>query len=244
MVAEASQIKAGLSMSFRCIALDAEKSALAELSYLLDHDPRVKQVIPTSETEQASSALKQERIDAVFVCLIHHPVEQVNQLLAPYASHTKFVALSRKPEDAYGAFEFGAIDYILKPINKNNIERAMVRLENHFLQNASGTSVKIRVEHNGVTYFVQSHEVFYIQANGDYSIVTTARGDFVARTSLAKLSENLAEAGFERVHRQWLANLEFVEALVNDCGGINLQVAGRQVPVSRRCVRIVRQKLG
>lgn len=231
-------------MSFRCIALDAEKSALAELSYLLDNDPRVNQVIATAEAEQASAALKQERIDAVFVCLIHHPVEQVNELLAPYASHTKFVALSRKPEDAFGAFEFGAIDYILKPINKNNIERAMVRLENHFVPSTNNSTMKIRVEHNGVTYFVHSTEVFYIQANGDYSIVTTARGDFVAKTSLAKLSENLADAGFERVHRQWLVHLDRVEAIINDCGGINLQVAGRQVPVSRRCARIVRQKLG
>lgn len=231
-------------MSFRCIALDAEKSALAELSYLLNNDPRVNQVIATSETEQASSALKQERIDAVFVCLIHHSVEQVNELLAPYASHTKFVALSRKPEDAFGAFEFGAIDYILKPINKHNIERAMVRLENHFVPSSTNPTTKIRVEHNGITYFVNSNEVFYIQANGDYSIVTTARGDFVAKTSLSKLAESLSESGFDRVHRQWLVQLERVDAIVHECGGMNLLVAGRQVPVSRRCARIVRQKLG
>ncbi len=230
-------------MSLRCLALDAEKSALAELAYLLDNDPRVGQVIPISEAEQASAALKQQKIDAVFVCLVHHSVEQVNSLLAPYAEHTKFVALSRRPEDAYDAFEFGAIDFILKPINRENINRAMVRLENIFTPTISNVNVKIKVEHNGNTYFVQSNEVFFIQASGDFSLVTTPRGEFIAKCSLAKLSETLADAGFERVHRQWLVQLAHVDAVLNDFGCINLQVAGKHIPVSRRCARNVRTKL-
>ena len=230
-------------MSLRCMALDAEKSVLAELAYLLDQDPRVGQVIAISNAEQASSALKQEKIDAVFVCLMHHTVEQVNTLLAPYAEHTKFIALSRRAEDALHAFEFGAIDYILKPLTKANIERATIRLENHFVPDSGTSNVRLKVEHNGTTYFVHSSEVFYIQAHGDFSIVTTVRGEFVSKSSLAKLSENLSEAGFERVHRQWLVQISHVEAVLNDLGCTNLQVAGKHIPVSRRCVRNVRQKL-
>jgi DNA-binding LytR/AlgR family response regulator len=230
-------------MTLRCMALDAEKTVLAEISFLLDQDPRVGQVIAISDPEQASSALKQEKIDAVFVCLVHHTVEQVNTMLAPYAQHTKFVALSRKAEDAMHAFEFGAIDYILKPLTKFNIERAILRLEDHFTSNASSANVRIKIEHNGTSYFVPSSEVFYIQSNGDFSIVTTPRGDFVARASLAKLSQTLAEAGFERVHRQWLVQLSHVDSLVNEMGCTNLRVAGKEIPVSRRCVRNVRQKL-
>jgi len=230
-------------MSLRCMALDSEKSVLAELSYLLDHDPRVGQVIPISDVQQASAALKQEEIDAVFVCLVHHTVEQVIQMLTPYAGHTKFVALSRRPEDAMNAFEFGAIDYILKPLTKSNIERATMRLENHFVPVTSTANVRIKVEQGGNSYFLQSSEVFYIQANGDFSIVTTARGEFVAKSSLTKLSDLLAEAGFERVHRQWLVQLAHVDGVANDCGCINLQVGGKLIPVSRRCARNVRQKL-
>jgi DNA-binding LytR/AlgR family response regulator len=225
------------------MALDAEKSVLAELSYLLDQDPRVGQVIAISNAEQASSALKQEKIDAVFVCLMHHTVEQVNTLLAPYAEHTKFIALSRRAEDALHAFEFGAIDYILKPLTKANIERATIRLENIFIPEGVTSNVRLKVERNGTTYFVNSGEVFYIQAHGDFSIVSTQRGDFLSKCSLAKLSETLADSGFERVHRQWLVQISHVEAVLNDLGCINLQVGGKQIPVSRRSVRNVRQKL-
>jgi DNA-binding LytR/AlgR family response regulator len=230
-------------MSLRCLALDSEKSALAELSYLLDNDPRIGQVVPISDAHQASAALQQEKIDAVFVCLIHHTVEQVNELLAPFASHTKFVALSKHAEDAVHAFEFGAIDYILKPINRQNIDRAITRLENHFNISPAATSVRIKVEHNGVSYYLQSSEVLFARAHGDFSIVTTVRGEFLAKASLAKLSADLAEVGFERVHRQWLVNLSHVEALMNEMGCTSLQVVGRVIPVSRRCARIVKQKL-
>jgi DNA-binding LytR/AlgR family response regulator len=230
-------------MSLRCLALDSEKTALAELSYLLDQDSRVGQVIPISNAEQASAALKQEKVDAVFVCLVHHTVEEVNQLLAPYAEHTKFVALSRTPADAIKAFEFGAIDYILKPITPANIQRSMMRLQEHFAPSKNYQSIRIKVEDNGNSYFVQSSEIFFIQALGDFSIATTARGDFLSKLSLSKLETNLAEAGFERVHRQWLVNLGHVDAIMNDCSTFSLQVGGRQIPVSRRCAKNVRQKL-
>jgi DNA-binding LytR/AlgR family response regulator len=230
-------------MSLRCLALDSEKTALAELSYLLDQDSRVGQVIPISNAEQASAALKQEKVDAVFVCLVHHTVEEVNQLLAPYAEHTKFVALSRTPADAIKAFEFGAIDYILKPITPVNIQRSMMRLQEHFAPSKNYQSIRIKVEDNGNSYFVQSSEIFFIQALGDFSIATTARGDFLSKLSLSKLETNLAEAGFERVHRQWLVNLGHVDAIMNDCSTFSLQVGGRQIPVSRRCAKNVRQKL-
>lgn len=230
-------------MSLRCLALDAEKTALAELSYLLDQDSRVGQVIPISNAEQASAALKQEKVDAVFVCLVHHTVEEVNQLLAPYAEHTKFVALSRTPADAIKAFEFGAIDYILKPITPENIQRSMMRLQDYFAPSNNYPSIRIRVEENGNSYFVQSSEIFYIQALGDFSLAATSRGEFLTKQSLSKLEQNLAGAGFERVHRQWLVNLGQVEAILNDCSTFSLQVGGKNIPVARRCAKSVRQKL-
>ncbi len=230
-------------MSLRCLALDSEKSALAELSYLLDQDSRVGQVIPISDAEQASAALKQEKVDAVFVCLVHHTVEQVNQLLAPYAEHTKFVALSRTPADAIKAFEFGAIDYILKPITPDNIQRSMMRLQQHFAPSNNYENIRIKVEENGNSYFIQSNEVFYIQAHGDFSIATTARGEFLSKQSLSRLEQSLAQAGFERVHRQWLVNLGHVDAILNDCSTYSLRVGGKNIPVARRCAKTVRQKL-
>jgi len=230
-------------MSLRCLALDSEKTALAELSYLLDQDSRVGQVIPISDAEQASAALKQERVDAVFVCLVHHTVEEVNQLLAPYAEHTKFVALSRTPADAIKAFEFGAIDYILKPVTPENIQRSMLRLQQHFSPTNNYEIVRIKVEGDGNSYFIQSNEVLCIQAQGDFSIATTARGEFLTKQSLSKLEQNLVDAGFERVHRQWLVNLGQVDAIMNDCSTYSLRVGGKTIPVARRCAKTVRQKL-
>ena len=66
----------------RCLALDVDAPALAEVAYLLDTDHRVATVQSTRSIADAADIVRRESIDAVFVCLVHHTVEQANRLVA------------------------------------------------------------------------------------------------------------------------------------------------------------------
>lgn len=228
-------------MSLRCITLDSDAPALAEISYLLEQDERVSVVKRTGHYDDLQNLLKDDEFDAVFVCLIHHDPIVVRELLDRVSRNTRFVALSRQLDHAFSAFEVGAIDFILKPVNRVNLDRALNRV-----MRSSDESIvtRIKVEQRGSVHYIDVREICYIEAQGDYTHLTTLRGVFTSRQSLAHLASELGKDGFVRVHRKWLIPLHRVQSLQTDCGNTSIWVHDREIPVSRALARYLRNLLG
>ncbi len=228
-------------MSLRCITLDSDAPALAEISYLLEQDERVDVVKRTSHYEDLHKTLQESAYDAVFVCLIHHDPILVKEMLDQVSKTTKFVALSRQHEHAFSAYEVGAIDFILKPVNRANLDRAL----NRVVRAADTLEVaRIKVEQRGAVHYVDVREICYIEAHGDYTHLTTLRGVFTSRQSLSQLASDLGKEGFIRVHRKWLVPINRVQSIQTDCGNTSVRVHDREIPVSRTLARELRNILG
>lgn len=233
--------------TLRCIALDADAPALAELTYLLSTDQRVELVAPATDISQASHIIDEKSIDVVFVCLVHHSPMQISSVLTQQNGGPDFVALSRSAESAVDAFEFGALDYVLKPISQTSIERAITRaIESKNRRAPVGPARianRIAIDIEGIQHFLDPADVLFIEARGDYTAVTTTRGHHMSRQSLTALADQLAEAGFIRVHRSWLVSSARIDSLSTDCGQTFVTVSGQPIPVARRCAREVKQRL-
>lgn len=228
-------------MNLRCITLDSDAPALAEISYLLEQDERVNLVKRTSHYDELQNTLMESTYDAVFVCLIHHDPIVVKELLDQVSRNTRFVALSRQHDHAFSAYEVGAIDFILKPVNRANLDRAL----NRVVRSAEANDVtRIKVEQRGATHYIDVREICYIEAHGDYTHLTTLRGIFTSRQSLSLLASELGKEGFIRVHRKWLVPLNRVQSLQTDCGNTLVRVHDREIPVSRALARELRNILG
>jgi DNA-binding LytR/AlgR family response regulator len=83
-----------------------------------------------------------------------------------------------------------------------------------------------------------------VRSNGDYTNITTIKGEFVSRNSLTSLAEDFEADGLIRVHRQWLVPINRIELLKSDCGQTYAVIQDTKVPVARRNVRAVRDLLG
>jgi DNA-binding LytR/AlgR family response regulator len=229
-------------MSLRCITLDSDAPALAEISYLLEQDNRVSMVTRTREYEDLHKTLQADRYDAVFVCLIHHDPTKVKEMLDQISAHTNFVALSRFPDHAFSAYEVGATDFILKPVNRANLDRALNRLLNATISKDDTT--RLKVERRGSVHYIDIREILHIEANGDYTHISTLRGVFTSRQSLSQLAQELAKEGFFRIHRKWLVPLARIQSIQTDCGNRVALVHDREIPVSRALARELRNILG
>ena len=233
--------------ALRCLALDADAPALAELTYLLSADQRVTHVAPAMDVESAATLVSEDKIDVVFVCLIHHPPQQVNSVLAQLDTRPDFVALSRNSDFAVDAFGFGALDYILKPITPASIDRALTRASQSLTRRMPSQPAvvknRIAVDIEGIQHLIDPADVLHIEACGDYTTVMTARGSHLSRQSLSNLAEQLADVGFMRVHRSWVVPLPRVDAISTSQGQTFVTVAGNLIPVARRCAREVKLRL-
>jgi hypothetical protein len=93
---------------------------------------------------------------------------------------------------------------------------------------------------------VDADEVTYIRSEGHYTWVSTARGSSFCNLNISDLAERLVGASFLRIHRSYLANLEYAEQIMRDDGKISLKLRGDNtaLPVARASVPRLLERLG
>ncbi|MGW2144499.1 LytR/AlgR family response regulator transcription factor [Nonomuraea bangladeshensis] len=236
----------------RVLAVDDELPALEDLSYLLRADPRIGEVATARDGAQALRLLDRaiadgRPIDAVFLDIRMRGLDGVvlGRLLSQFANPPRVVFVTAYEEHAVDAFEIKAEDYLLKPVRPERLSEAIRRVAVSADVPAAdgGESDTIPVELGGVTRFVSSADVIYVEAQGDYARLHTAAGSHLVRIPLATLEERWAPAGFLRVHRSHLVAVKHIDELHIDSGRCTVRVAGTEIPVSRRHTRELRDVL-
>jgi len=166
-------------------------------------------------------------------------------------------------QHAVEAFDAGAIDYLLKPVNGERLEQALDRARNlcghsreiaerlaNIAAAASGPEAGARtrkvVGKSGEEFFLLDiDEVFAFHAEGEIVWIATARQRFLATQSLNVIEEKLRGLPFQRVHRNAIVNLNHVRkmtALSSQRWLLTLG-NGQELIVSKRLAHSVRQVL-
>ena len=156
---------------------------------------------------------------------------------------------------AVRAFQFSAIDYILKPINpallKTAVEKAKkaksvdeLRLKIDALLGNSEKLEKIVLPTAEGTYIVKIENIIRCLADNNYTIFYLNDGNNITVSkTLKEYSETLENHNFFRTHQSHLINLEYVERFVNTDGGYLVMKGGDQVVVSRRRKKLLMDTL-
>lgn len=108
---------------------------------------------------------------------------------------------------------------------------------------AHPTDDVIAVTLGTTTRMVRRDAIQYAEAQGDYVRLHTAEGGFLVRVPLGELEERWAGAGFVRVHRSYLVALAHVTRLQLAGAGSTVTVGSTALPVSRRALPGLRERL-
>jgi DNA-binding LytR/AlgR family response regulator len=90
---------------------------------------------------------------------------------------------------------------------------------------------------------IRRDDVTYVQAQGDYARLHTADASYLIRVPLADLEQQWADAGFIRTHRSYLIALSHVRHLKLAAVRPSVTVEAAELPISRRLLPAVREKL-
>ena len=238
----------------RVLAADDEAPALEELTYLLRRHPRVQMVRPAADAAEALRDLGRmitegDRLDAVFLDIRMPGLDGLDftRLVTGFADPPAVVFVTAHDEFAVTAFELGAVDYLLKPVDPGRLSEAVRRVEHAVHRDTTTDEPEpdemIPVELGGRTRLIPLAGVTHAQAHGDYVRLHTLDGSYLVRVPLAALAERWRPAGFIRIHRSTLVAAAHISELRFDDGRAVVQVGDRPLMVSRRHTREIRDLL-
>jgi len=232
--------------------VDDEAPARSELRYLLEETGRVDTITEASSARETVEKLMEGRPDVLFMDISMPKTSgmQLAEALHRLKNPPAIVFVTAYSEYALEAFDVDAVDYLMKPVETDRLERALDKVQARIKpQVAAHTSVeRIPVEKGGRKVLVPIDQNRYIEAKDDYSCIYTDVDRFLSTISLAQLENKLAPHGFFRVHRGYIVNLEYVEDVEVVSSGI-LQlgingIEGKKISVSRRRVVQLKRALG
>jgi DNA-binding LytR/AlgR family response regulator len=238
----------------RVLAVDDEPPALDELAYLLRVDPRVGTVYTAPDATGALRVLRDTEIDVVFLDIRMPGLDgmELARVLTRFSRPPAVVFVSAYDDRAVDAFELGVPDYVRKPVQAERLAESLRRVAAARLAPSHPAVTGLReraeeptipVELAGVTKLLPRSAVRWVEAQGDYARLHTADGSHLVRVSLATLAERWADAGFVRVHRSYLVQLRLITELRLTHGGYVVMIDNRELPVSRRHTRELKDRL-
>jgi two-component system LytT family response regulator len=244
-----------MSIPLRVLVCDDELMARKRVMRLLGELPGIEAAIECESGEEVLAKLKTEDVD-VAILDINMPagmsgLETVMQMPEdrPYV-----IFLTAHPEHAVQAFDVGAVDYLLKPVDDARLAKALARARQSLDHGAATAepgapatrASKLAIATHDGAALVSPGDVTHATFDGALVTVHTAARSILTDDTLQDLEAKLPKGPFERVHRRAIVNLEHVDRLESvDSGGyVACLSTGKRVDVSRQSARRLRRRLG
>ena len=233
------------------IIIDDEKNAIVTLKNdLLNYCPEVSIIASFTRAIEALDFIKTNIPSVIFLDIdmpIMNGFDFLQALDQPVVPHIIFV--SAYSEFAIRAFKVSALDYLLKPIDPEELKAAVqkVRGKNaaapdqqqllkNFIDNylSDGLKGKIALPVNDGYHLIDPNHVIYCRADGAYTeIIMDNEKSFLISKTLGKTQELMSEAYFERIHQSYLVNINHIKKFRKGESPIAIMSNNDTVKVSR-----------
>jgi len=246
-------------MKINCIIIDDEQLARELVREYIEDIPDLEIIGEASKGKDAVELIDTLKPDLIFLD-VQMPGMTGFDVLDDINHDPHVIFTTAYDQYAIRAFEKNAVDYLLKPIDKERFSLAVKRaLERMRLeQNNIGEMLRNMKAENRTSYdshiFVQKSEklinlsideIMFLEASGDYTILTTKADQFVSSSGIGKLEEILNPETFIRVHRSTIININFLKEIEKHFnGGMVVKMQnGKSFPVSRTYAKLIRHKV-
>jgi two-component system LytT family response regulator len=231
---------------YNALIVDDETKSRLTLSILLSkYCPSIKVIGEASTVEEGVEKIEKQDPDLLFLDVQLSDGTGFDILSRLKTVRGKIVFTTAFNQYAIQAFKFSAFDYLLKPIDPDQLISLAERLEkasnsNEMLQQMQVLSenknqiTKIALNSTHGVYYISIHDIIRCEADSNYTnFFLKDSTKIVVAKSLKEYEEMLSGINFFRVHKSHLVNLQFVKKYDNHTGKVILH-DGFQVEVARR----------
>jgi two-component system LytT family response regulator len=240
-------------MTIRALLIEDEPEGMENLqNQLAKYCPDVEVVATggsNADLLKLASEDKEDKFDVAFLD-INLPDGLVFQALKRF-DEIPFDIIFVTAFDKYAlrAFEFAAIHYVVKPIEGEELIKAVSRirlrnaatkermevLQQNYNHNSPNSFEKIGVSGLDGVHFVRLRDIIRLEAADNYTHFLLKNGDRItACRTIKAFEETLTSLGFVRVHKKHIVNMNYMKTYIKGEGGYLVLETGETVEVSRR----------
>jgi two-component system LytT family response regulator len=239
----------------RTIIIDDEPSAVNVLALLLKKRCKddVEVVATSTSPFEGKKLIEQHKPDLVFLDIEMPGMTGVDLLRSFINPMFRVVFVTAFDAYAVEAFRLSAVDYLLKPVEGDDIVKSVMKIKNDIVRNqnlistqlqqlekllthnTNSTETKIGIGMADKIVFVSITDILYCEASGSYTNVFLQNGTkMVTSKSLGDFETQLAHNKFFRIHHSHLINLNRVKEFQRHDGGYVIMENNKQLEVSQR----------
>jgi DNA-binding LytR/AlgR family response regulator len=210
----------------RCIIVDDEPLAQEILEAHINRFGQVALFAKCPNALEAFTILHKEPIDLMFLDIRMPSINGID-FLRSLKSPPKVIFTTAYSEYALTGFELDGIDYLLKPITYERFEKSMKKLFRAYPDEKTQSKQYTYFKVSGKLVKVLHTELLYAQSVKDYILLKTSKGNLLTHMTMKSLTELLPRDVFERVHRSYLVNTNYIDVIDKSF----LKVAGTEIAI-------------
>ena len=241
-----------MSAQLKAVLIDDEFQSRNLLSRLLANEPDIQVVGQASTVEEAFVTIRDLKPGLIFLDVML--IDATGFDLLKKFDQIDFEIIFTTAHDDYAlkAFKFNALDYLLKPIDPDELAAAIQKakakwqanqftsrehLENLYqaVRNPNGIHKKIAIPTSDGFILQPLDEIVFCQAEGNYTqFYLTDKRKILSSYTLKQYDAMLSDFHFYRAHKSFLINLDHVHQYKKGEGGTAMMSNGIEIEISRR----------
>lgn len=175
-------------------------------------------------------------------------LEQMAQRNGKLTSHIVFITAHE--QYAIKAFRFSALDFLLKPVDPDELQKVIEKIKNVLVKNDGYAHIDLLLENirkkvdnfkrialsnsDGIHVFEVS-DIIRCESEDNYTkfFIRNSKPILISKT-LKEYEDLLTEHGFERIHQSHLINLSYLKSYIKKDGGYVVMTDNSNLPISQR----------
>jgi len=223
----------------KCIIIDDEPAAHYVLVNYIRQDSRLELVGQFYNGIEALSFLRENEVDLLFLDIDMPEITGI-ELLKMLPQHPTTILTTAYSEFALESYDYGVLDYLLKPIYLPRFLKAVNRffdaspVEEKLLP---VTNIGIKVDGNQVD--LDLNDFLYAQSLGNYVRIFTSERNYVASMTTNELEKSLPAADFMRIHKSFIVSL----SKIAEVGREHVLIGNTNIPVGITYKRELQERM-
>lgn len=202
---------------YKCVIVDDNEIDRLTVASFIKQFPELHLLKSFSNAKEAELYLAKEPIDILFLD-IDMPSTSGIELRKKLKNVPVCIFITSHPEFAVEGFEVDALDYIIKPLKQERFSKTVNKITMYldtktksslFETTIGGDTIFLKEGRNHIK--VKLHDVVYLEALKDYTLVVTAQKKYCVLSGIGKLLEEEHFKSFIRIHKGFAVQKQYVE---------------------------------